>query len=679
MAAELTLNVTQIGTGDVATNKSRVRIDLSITTTLGTWSHDYTTQGYIRFEGTEINLDGKWVDINTTTQLYSAEHVVEHKADGTKTLTVEAGFNMNTTYTGWSYATKVLVLTTIPRASTMSVPAFTLGTEGQISVSKAYEGFSHTIKYSFGSKSGDVCDKKTETPVSWTPPLTLANEIPKAVSGTGTLTITTYDGNTKVGDTKSYSFTASVPASVVPTITSVSVEPVNDNATLNSWKVYVKGKTKIKYTINAAGAYGSTVSSHSFSCAGQTKSGNGGTTITGTTNVISAKAGSYTPTATVGDSRPNRVSAAKNGSAITVYDYSEPTINKTSYAKRTSASSTTISVKCDATYSGVGGKNTLTLSYRTRPTGGAWGNSKPLTNGVEATATGFATSTSYEVEISAKDSVSDAKTVVFSVPTEEVTFMLKDGGKSASFGKYPEANGLDMGWPIIMNGNRVTGLPTPSADTDAVPLGYVDPRYAPSGYGLGSVTGPNDNYKLNPSADFINSVKPAGWYQVYFDNGSNYCGISGTQYGGVFSIPAMYGVREYFFMRKDFRSVLTRYMDDSAWSEWEWVNPPLELGKEYRTTERYQNKPVYVKAVNIGNLPAANSKVTVTYASGTATPIRASVVTSTKRAAPYVYYSSSLNTTREMHLFPESTAISVYATYDYSGETGVATVWYIKA
>jgi hypothetical protein len=36
---------------------------------------------------------------------------------------------------------------------------------------------------------------------------------------------------------------------------------------------------------------------------------------------------------------------------------------------------------------------------------------------------------------------------------------------------------------------------------------------------------------------------------------------------------------------------------------WEWVNPPMDLGTEYRTTERYFSKPVYVKTINMGNLP----------------------------------------------------------------------------
>ena len=37
--------------------------------------------------------------------------------------------------------------------------------------------------------------------------------------------------------------------------------------------------------------------------------------------------------------------------------------------------------------------------------------------------------------------------------------------------------------------------------------------------------------------------------------------------------------------------------------EWEWVNPLLEPGIEYRTTERYKGKSVYTKLVNTGALP----------------------------------------------------------------------------
>lgn len=40
----------------------------------------------------------------------------------------------------------------------------------------------------------------------------------------------------------------------------------------------------------------------------------------------------------------------------------------------------------------------------------------------------------------------------------------------------------------------------------------------------------------------------------------------------------------------------------------EWVNPPMQLGVEYRTTERYQGKPVYCTLVNFGLLPNKGTK-----------------------------------------------------------------------
>jgi hypothetical protein len=45
-----------------------------------------------------------------------------------------------------------------------------------------------------------------------------------------------------------------------------------------------------------------------------------------------------------------------------------------------------------------------------------------------------------------------------------------------------------------------------------------------------------------------------------------------------------------------------------GWSEWEWENPPLEIGKTYRTTERFYGNPVYVKAIDFGTAPVNDSR-----------------------------------------------------------------------
>lgn len=48
--------------------------------------------------------------------------------------------------------------------------------------------------------------------------------------------------------------------------------------------------------------------------------------------------------------------------------------------------------------------------------------------------------------------------------------------------------------------------------------------------------------------------------------------------------------------------------DPSAWQPFEWEHPPMQLGVEYRTVERYNGKPIYIKAVSLGLLENNTSK-----------------------------------------------------------------------
>lgn len=55
------------------------------------------------------------------------------------------------------------------------------------------------------------------------------------------------------------------------------------------------------------------------------------------------------------------------------------------------------------------------------------------------------------------------------------------------------------------------------------------------------------------------------------------------------------------------------YSPRGGWQPWEWINPPMLLGTEYRTTERYLGKPVYAQLIDFGYGPNnANAHVTKT-------------------------------------------------------------------
>ena len=56
-------------------------------------------------------------------------------------------------------------------------------------------------------------------------------------------------------------------------------------------------------------------------------------------------------------------------------------------------------------------------------------------------------------------------------------------------------------------------------------------------------------------------------------------------------------------------TIATKQKVDGVWHPWEYVNPQMVEGVEYRTTERFFGKPVYRKLVNFGTLPNATLKM----------------------------------------------------------------------
>lgn len=137
----------------------------------------------------------------------------------------------------------------------------------------------------------------------------------------------------------------------------------------------------------------------------------------------------------------------------------------------------------------------------------------------------------------------------------------------------------------------------------ALPGGALDTGKAPAGFGLGEVTAKDlsDANRAVESGYYqcSQNVPAPGWWYVHCISQNN---ESKTQYA--FSVEAASGITR--------GTVCKRYMNAGTWGEWEYINPPMRLGVEYRTTERYLGKPVYVKLVNCGILPIG----VLTYAHG---------------------------------------------------------------
>ena len=127
------------------------------------------------------------------------------------------------------------------------------------------------------------------------------------------------------------------------------------------------------------------------------------------------------------------------------------------------------------------------------------------------------------------------------------------------------------------------------------------------GFGLGGEA------KLLTANDNLDDIWRAGWYA--WDTAPQNAPIVGGTPISYCSMIVLNKGGDYMKTQVVFSSTgseLHRANNGLGWTAWEWVNPPMELGVEYRTTERYLGKPVYVKVVDFGVLPA-NAKKAVAH------------------------------------------------------------------
>lgn len=111
-----------------------------------------------------------------------------------------------------------------------------------------------------------------------------------------------------------------------------------------------------------------------------------------------------------------------------------------------------------------------------------------------------------------------------------------------------------------------------------------------TGYGLGANA-------ATPTTNDADSCTLTGWYAI---SSMSNCPIT----YGLLRVETWYnGCIFQTAYEMSSGVVVQRRCQNSEWKPWEYVNPPMQLGVEYRTTERISGKPVYIKLVNLGNLP----------------------------------------------------------------------------
>lgn len=205
---------------------------------------------YINFSGSSNNtLAIYWIDNNKntspklvatktiqstsrgTTYKVSATIDVPHKDDGTLSGYARVVWTKVSTNSYVPPTTTIdtanTTLTTIARTTKLGNHTGTIGETMNFSWSKASSSFTHELTYSFGGKTGTIGTNLVDG-ASWIPPVELYEVLSKS-SGTGTISLTTYNGSNQIGSTQTATLTLNAKESdTAPIILSKSAIDTNE-------------------------------------------------------------------------------------------------------------------------------------------------------------------------------------------------------------------------------------------------------------------------------------------------------------------------------------------------------------------------------------------------------------------------------------------------------------------
>ena len=443
---------------NIANNTTTISYTLSIyrsSNISSSASKDYS----ITINGVKVASGTTTIGGSGTKNIKTGTTTITHTADGSKSFSLSFSLEIGITWSGSSIGTitgsGTGTLDTIPRATTptLSTSSIDMGSSITISTPRASSSFTHTLTYSFGSASGTIASS-VGTSQSWTVPLTLANQVPNATSGTCTITCKTYNGSTLIG-TKTVTFTAKVPSSVVPSISSVSVADTN-SAYATQFGALVQGKSKAKFTITAAGSYSSTISSYKTVIESKTYTG-----ASPTTAVLSGS-GNITATITVTDSRGRTATTTKT---VSVVAYSAPKITSFSVIRSnadgtTNNEGTNATVKVAFSISSVNNKNASSYiidyklvsatTWTTLKSGTGYSFNQNVISGAV-----FNVDSTYDVRLTVTDYFGKAQAIV-DLSTAFTLMDFNANGKAMAIGKVSEkTEGVEFGIKAFFNNGEV--------------------------------------------------------------------------------------------------------------------------------------------------------------------------------------------------------------------------------
>lgn len=184
---------------------------------------------------------------------------------------------------------------------------------------------------------------------------------------------------------------------------------------------------------------------------------------------------------------------------------------------------------------------------------------------------------------------------------------------------------------------------------------------APAGFGLGDVA---------TLAEDCDTAIANGWYYCNSTTANKPDSVNNCTFFVLARNTSQ--IYQYFFLTSN-GCVMQRYTTDggTSWVE-EWTNPPMEIGVEYRTTERWNGQPVYTKLLSCGTTVKGKATASIAlnlvhlvrdvcWAGGAPIALAVDLTNSANYSTAYI-----------------ATTTNLYVWYGAAGESVYYQAWYTK-
>ena len=337
-----------------------------------------------------------------------------------------------------------------PTAATTSGGVMDGSTKSRVVFTTSGTDATYKATFTLGSYTGSATS--TTKTLEYAIPIAWCNAVPNAVTAQANVTCQVLYGG-QVYSSFTVKLTVSVPSSVVPTLTSITLADKTDTPVPSAWNMFIQHKSGVRVSaITAAGAYSSTIAQIKLQVGTQSVSQAYSASSLPLIDTIT-QSGSLTCTVTVTDSRGR---TASKSATVTFVPYAAPKFTAC-VSERCLANGT---VDNDGTYfksttavsfSTCNNKNSITMTVKYKKTDAVvYGSEATIEPGVNTCGNNdLDTEFSYDVTYEVTDQFC---TVSFTDYISTATYLMHflHGGKGVAFGqKATMENYLDCAFKAL--------------------------------------------------------------------------------------------------------------------------------------------------------------------------------------------------------------------------------------